>query len=284
MAERVRPLPPKRAFGRWRDDETAALIEASAPLYRRRRDGEIDAWVPLPQHRVVRRSRNLVAEDWRAVAVAVNARRAAAGLASHRTRTQCKSRMDSLSTMYCRELAAGAGSSGWRFFALLHDPEPEDGRSADEAETEGAGLKAEQPRQEQPPPQQQPEVEKEEEEGTRGAAAAAPDGAPRRAPVAAMWGGAKRPRSAVPAPGHAAAATHARPAAYADGFRAAVAELFAGGALGVAAAPRSEGSAAAVSAAAEVAMRLADMCQAVLIKSVDVERDAPAAARHGCRR
>ncbi|CAN6337768.1 unnamed protein product [Urochloa humidicola] len=120
MAEPVRGRPAKRAHGRWDDPETGVLIDAWAPIYRRRRDGEIDPWVPEPRLHRVRADRRLVMEDWRAVASAVNAFRDGARLGSHRTPQQCRGRIETIMGMYGKELY-GAAPSSWRFFPVLRD-------------------------------------------------------------------------------------------------------------------------------------------------------------------
>ncbi|KAK3138918.1 hypothetical protein QOZ80_5AG0375170 [Eleusine coracana subsp. coracana] len=103
----------KLARGHWSDEETAALIASWAPLYQRRRTGEGDMWAPPPNRLA------LVLEDWRAVASAVNAYRAGAGLGSSRTHQQCKLRVQTLKDMYLKALRAAA-PSGCRFFHALH--------------------------------------------------------------------------------------------------------------------------------------------------------------------
>jgi len=86
--------PTKQAeLRRWSPGETAVLIDAWAPLYRRRRGGQSDVWVPRDQRGRARSFRDLVPEDWRAVAAAVNGYRAEAGLTTDRTPDQCKRRM-----------------------------------------------------------------------------------------------------------------------------------------------------------------------------------------------
>ncbi|CAN6347046.1 unnamed protein product [Urochloa humidicola] len=85
MAEPVRGKPGKKAHDRWDDAETTMLIDTWAPIYKCRRDGEIDPWVPEAQLPHVRTDRHLVIEDWRAVASAVNEFRDGACLDSHQT-------------------------------------------------------------------------------------------------------------------------------------------------------------------------------------------------------
>ncbi|KAJ1262671.1 hypothetical protein BS78_09G127200 [Paspalum vaginatum] len=110
------PLQPKlkRAFGRWSLVETTKLIEVWGPMYSHRRSGTKDAWVPQHIRGRARSSRNLVTEDWRAVACYVNMYRAAAGLDSLRTHDQCKKRVEHLRRRYVKE------RRGWPFFDALH--------------------------------------------------------------------------------------------------------------------------------------------------------------------
>ncbi|KAL6620159.1 hypothetical protein ACP70R_035298 [Stipagrostis hirtigluma subsp. patula] len=110
---------PDRAHGKWSVPETDVLVEAWAPLYRRRRDGQADAWIPPHQHKKVRKWRNLVAQDWRAVATAVNAYRAGEGLGSHREVDQCRARLVTLKRKYKEQLALAAPSR-WPLFPKLH--------------------------------------------------------------------------------------------------------------------------------------------------------------------
>ncbi|RLN27829.1 hypothetical protein C2845_PM05G23850 [Panicum miliaceum] len=91
---------------RWSPGETAALIDAWAPLYNCRRGGESDVWVPRHQRGRARSFRALVPEDWRALAAAVNGYRADAGLGPGRTPDQCKRRMSLLRQAY------GVGADG----------------------------------------------------------------------------------------------------------------------------------------------------------------------------
>ena len=91
MAEAGIHQQPKSC--RWSPGETAALVDAWAALHNRRRGGHTDAWVPHRRRGRAPAFRGLVFEDLRAVAVAVNAYRADAGLSPDRTLDQCKRRM-----------------------------------------------------------------------------------------------------------------------------------------------------------------------------------------------
>ncbi|KAL6901905.1 hypothetical protein ACP4OV_004781 [Aristida adscensionis] len=92
--------PSPRAGGRWSDGETAALIDAWGPLNRRRHP------------------RRLLLKEWRAVAGAVNAHRAAAGRPSNRDRAHCQNRVHTLKARYKEELARRAPSR-WCHFRRL---------------------------------------------------------------------------------------------------------------------------------------------------------------------
>ncbi|CAN6328445.1 unnamed protein product [Urochloa humidicola] len=90
---------------RWSVAETRALVEAWEPLHQRRRQAQGDPWVPPHQRRS---SLDLVDEDWRAIAAAIN---------TERTPEQCKSRINYLKVCYIRELSKEKPSS-WKFFAV----------------------------------------------------------------------------------------------------------------------------------------------------------------------
>lgn len=95
---------------RWSVEETQALLEAWAPVHQRRLQAQGDPWV-RPQRR--RSSLNLVAEDWREIADAVNNRRARA----NQTAERCKSRMKYLRSRYAVELLEKP--STWKLFDVV---------------------------------------------------------------------------------------------------------------------------------------------------------------------
>ncbi|CAN6289758.1 unnamed protein product [Urochloa humidicola] len=96
-----RKAPRESASGNWSDGETSTLI---------------DVWGPA---RLRRQPHQLLRDDWRAVARAVNARRRAAGRCFNRTGVQCQTRVRTLKKRYKEELLKQP-PSGWPHLRPLH--------------------------------------------------------------------------------------------------------------------------------------------------------------------
>ncbi|KAL6610124.1 hypothetical protein ACP70R_040093 [Stipagrostis hirtigluma subsp. patula] len=151
------------------------------------------------------------------------------------------------------------------------DGAEEDGRGSGADDAEAEDMKAEQVKREG--------ARRDAARDTRRAAAthvpdvAAGDDHRRRAPsTVGVVPIPKRARTAARVSGSARVSE--------DVFRAAVADLVAGGALGVA--PTTGGSGAVSAAAAEVLIKISDVCQNVMLRSFDVEAEAAEAARCAC--
>ncbi|TVU19171.1 hypothetical protein EJB05_35308, partial [Eragrostis curvula] len=120
------------------------LLNAWKEMFEQRRKGEFAPWHPEIEREEVRNHRRLVAEDWRALAIMVNAHRTEKGLRYHRTNKQCENRMGVLRELYKKELSGSAARPlPGTIFSVLHQawaPAGQAGEAEQQLQQEEEGV------------------------------------------------------------------------------------------------------------------------------------------------